>query len=184
MIATVTIQGVFRYDPHIFDGLHVPDGVDAADTIGAILRRCADLPIICADPDYLRDSIENWSDEKIASWTRMNTALSAVYNPIENYMADETETINDTENTYTNGTNTVKEQAFDTSRGMTDSGQTTGTSSLNRGNVKTRTFNRHGNIGVTTNQQMITAEMEMREQYNIYKIIADDFRAEFCLLVY
>lgn len=184
MIATVTIQGVYRYDPHIFDGLHVPDGVDATDTIGAILRRCADLPIICADPDYLRDAIENWSNCNYTAWDRMNGALTAEYNPIENYAGDETETITDTEHVGTNGTNTDYVQAFDTSRDQTESGHTTGVSNMDRSNTHTRVFNRHGNMGVTSNQEMITQEMEMRAKYQIYEIIAQEFKDEFCIQIY
>lgn len=42
----------------------------------------------------------------------------------------------------------------------------------------------HGNIGVTTNQQMITAEMEMRALYNLYDVIIQMFEAEFMSRVY
>lgn len=42
----------------------------------------------------------------------------------------------------------------------------------------------HGNIGVTTNQQMITAELEMRIQYDLYNTIARLFEHEFLIQVY
>lgn len=42
----------------------------------------------------------------------------------------------------------------------------------------------HGNIGVTTAQQMITQEMEMRLKYDIYKVIAQAFEHEFIIQVY
>ena len=48
----------------------------------------------------------------------------------------------------------------------------------------TITHTEQGNIGVTTSQQMIEAEMKLREQYNIYEIIAAEFKAKFCLMVY
>ena len=41
----------------------------------------------------------------------------------------------------------------------------------------------HGNIGVTTSQQMIESEREL-VRYDFYKEIADSFKNEFCLLVY
>lgn len=41
----------------------------------------------------------------------------------------------------------------------------------------------HGNIGVTTTQQMIKEQREIID-YDIYKIIADEFKAFFCILVY
>lgn len=42
----------------------------------------------------------------------------------------------------------------------------------------------HGNIGVTTNQEMIEAEINLRRLYNIVDIIVDDFIKKFCLRVY
>lgn len=41
----------------------------------------------------------------------------------------------------------------------------------------------HGNIGVTTTQQMLQSEREI-VQFNIYDFIADSFKNEFCLLIY
>ena len=42
----------------------------------------------------------------------------------------------------------------------------------------------HGNIGVTTSQQMIESEMELRAKYDIYKIISKEFEREFLVQVY
>ena len=42
----------------------------------------------------------------------------------------------------------------------------------------------HGNIGVTTSQQLIESEMELRAQYDIYKIISREFEREFLVQVY
>lgn len=42
----------------------------------------------------------------------------------------------------------------------------------------------HGNIGVTTTQQMIEQEMSLRKNYNIYNLISDSFCDEFLIQVY
>ena len=42
----------------------------------------------------------------------------------------------------------------------------------------------HGNIGVTTSQQMIESEMSLRAKYDIYKIIAREFEREFLVQIY
>ena len=42
----------------------------------------------------------------------------------------------------------------------------------------------HGNIGVTTSQQMIESEMALRAKYDIYKIIAREFEREFLVQIY
>ena len=41
----------------------------------------------------------------------------------------------------------------------------------------------HGNIGVTTTQQMIKEQREVID-YDVYGIIADEFKSYFCILVY
>lgn len=41
----------------------------------------------------------------------------------------------------------------------------------------------HGNIGVTTAQQMITQEREIA-LFNLYDLIVEEFKCEFCVLVY
>lgn len=42
----------------------------------------------------------------------------------------------------------------------------------------------HGNIGVLTSQAMVTAEIELRRNYNIYNMISDCFCDEFLIQVY
>lgn len=42
----------------------------------------------------------------------------------------------------------------------------------------------HGNIGVTTPAQMITAEKELAPELNVVNYIVESFKRRFCLLVY
>lgn len=42
----------------------------------------------------------------------------------------------------------------------------------------------YGNIGVTTSQQMLQAELDLRSKVNIYDVIAEMFYKEFCVYVY
>ena len=69
---------------------------------------------------------------------------------------------------------------------VTDEGK--GTYEDNRSDsdqFKDRTTGRiHGNIGVTTSQQMLISEINLRSDYNIYDIIAEMFVKEFCIMVY
>ena len=44
--------------------------------------------------------------------------------------------------------------------------------------------NAYGNIGVTTSQQMLNAELDVIPRFDIIDYIADDFHAEFNLLMY
>ena len=58
-----------------------------------------------------------------------------------------------------------------------------GVENVNTNMTKTNSGRTHGNIGVTTNQQMISAELELRKN-NIYKMIALEFEDEFTIPVY
>lgn len=48
----------------------------------------------------------------------------------------------------------------------------------------TETIRAHGNIGVTTNQQMVEAELNLRAQWNVYDIIMRLFEDEFLCRLY
>lgn len=85
-------------------------------------------------------------------------------------------TTNESENidstTTDNGTNKVVD-------GMTESitDKTTNTND----DTETITSHLHGNIGVTTSQQMLESEIQLRTKYNIYEIIAKMFFQEFMI---
>lgn len=80
-----------------------------------------------------------------------------------------------------------KEQ-IDTTTSNTTSDSTTNNSTTTntgtQGSNATRHGRVHGNIGVTTNQQMITAELELRLNSQMENIIIQQFKQQFCLLVY
>lgn len=63
------------------------------------------------------------------------------------------------------------------------------TKTLNETNLRTDNLqikhdaHLYGNIGVTTSQQMLKEELEIRK-YNIYNMIADMIISEFCILIY
>lgn len=69
-----------------------------------------------------------------------------------------------------------------TSDSMTTDNTTTNTGTV--GQIGSRTGRVHGNIGVTTNQQMINAELELRVNNQLESIIIQQFKQQFCLLVY
>lgn len=113
---------------------------------------------------------------------------------------------NDT-HTHNDSTNVHSVAAFNTSTGMVDStrdtGNASGTSnSHDSGNIDaTGNFNSiqndtthgeyqdrenlhaFGNIGVTTTQEMMLQELELRK-INLYNIIIDEFKKQFCIEIY
>lgn len=85
------------------------------------------------------------------------------------------------------GSNT--RQASDSSTGSsTRSGTDSSTQELTHGeqiaDSGSRTSRIHGNIGVTTSQQMLQSELDIAPNLNIYQYITADFRKRFCIEVY
>ena len=68
----------------------------------------------------------------------------------------------------------------------TSTGSGSDTSKTDYGKIHTETENTHihGNIGVTTAQQMIKEEMQLRATYDIYRIITMEFEKEFLIQIY
>lgn len=93
-------------------------------------------------------------------------------------------------------TGTVKHQSTDSGTvGVESSGtnsltstssgteNASGTSSDTTDSRATRMGRAHGNIGVTTTQQMITQEREVAE-FDVIQYIIDDYKGKFCVMVY
>ena len=74
------------------------------------------------------------------------------------------------------------------SRSGTDSATGTDRTELTHGekiaDAGSRTSRIHGNIGVTTSQQMLESELDLVPRLNFYKYLAEEFKRRFCILVY
>jgi len=86
--------------------------------------------------------------------------------------------------------NTVGTSNTETDGTETTAGTTTGSSTIrdvideSSTDQATHTGRVSGNIGVTTSQQMIESELRLRLGFNLYDIIADEFKRRFCILIY
>lgn len=234
MAATMSILGLYNYDPNIFELLHLPDSVQQQTIIDLIISEAAELEILYPNPDILRVIIGAWSKSRQNAWARIAEALDAEYNPIENtdryedHLEDYTRDLNESDN-YTrdlkendNYTRNLTDSGNSNSSGSTQNSRTgynsgdlqvtdssssedhsdvtrsyTGSDDRNKGYTGSDTRNKgftggdtrhtvihtHGNIGVTTNQRMVLAEVEVR-QTDIYSIIVNEFIDKFCIGVY
>lgn len=80
-----------------------------------------------------------------------------------------------------------KEQIDTTTSNTTSDSTTNNSTTVNtgtQGNNVTRKGRVHGNIGVTTSQQMIQAEIDLRVANQLTYIIINQFKQRFLLLVY
>lgn len=175
MRATLSIRGLYNYDNSLFDNMAIPVGVDKDTLIGNLLLELSELEIIYPSVVTMTRAIQDWSNSRVSSWERILDALSAEYNPIENYDRREDWIDNaDSSGGYQN-----KVAGFNTAdqTDSTSSEQQTKSNSSHSGRI-------HGNIGVTMAQQMITAEIDMRANFDIMQIIVNEFKQRFCIMVY
>lgn len=195
----LSLMGLYNHDHSIFDQLEVPACVDRDVLVQNLMLDTADMEVLYPNPDVMRQAIGFWSKTRIEAWNRIADALDSQYSPIHNY--DRYEDYNDkvaekgtSGGTITNSDNgemTHSVSAFNTSAGLTDAeknASATNSQSQSQGNVsndKTVEHKAHlyGNIGVTTTQEMIHSELELR-QTDMFKIIEREFIEKFILLVY
>lgn len=113
------------------------------------------------------------------AWNKTIEALVSEYNPIENYDLKEHEEMNSSIHNESKlnkfGFNTDDESPVGDTVTSSD---TTGSKDNNY-----KDLTRHGNIGVTTTQQMITSEIELRKNI-ILDFIFNDIDKLLCLKVY
>lgn len=192
MRAFLSILGLYNYDRTVFDDFQVPEGVDKDVAMNKILFDCAELSLIYTDPKYFKLLMKNWTDFNLPNWIKAYEALSAEYNPIHNYDKHEEWTDKNKQTTQDNvasGSNTETDVAgFNENSSLVNADRVT-TGNYSEGSGKKDDDGEHkghiyGNIGVTTSQQMVEAEMDIRMKYNIYQMISDSFKSTFCVMVY
>lgn len=164
--ARLTIMGLYNYDPDIFAGFEVPDGMDRDVVINEIVMQCAELELVYPSFNLMKLAINNWCKVESKIWDRLWNTENLEYNPIWNVDGKVIE------------------------RGSAGSvGSTKGYNETNwLDNAKMdaedeRETIRTGNIGVTTTQSMIREEREVSEYSTIWYIV-NSFKKRFCIMIY
>ena len=193
--AKLSVLGLYQWNHRIFEDMALPEDVDGETLTWKILEDCAELEVLYSDPDYMQASIAKWSAAMLPSWTKMQEALTAEYNPIWNkdgtiidqmiYGEDKVTGVTgarDQTNTHSvSGFNVTAFQNADQDHATSVQATDTNTRQTH---TDTRTITEQGNIGVTESSAMVRHEVELRQDYNIYSIITADFKKHYCLMVY
>lgn len=114
-------------------------------------------------------------------WNKLYKAFfEDEYNPIENYSMVEDENVNSKIVNKTNGQNNI--YGFNTTdeNGVPQDNSNVESSSEGDFDDNHRKLTRSGNIGVTTSQQMLQSEIEIR-QWKFYEMIMNDIDEVMCL---
>ena len=197
--AILSILGLYKYDPTLFSNMVLPDDMVKNVEIAAIMRKCAGLPLVWPDLETMRTLIVSWSRQRIDIWNRLWNVSHTEYNPLENYdrmeewddEGHQTKTGSGQQSSTGNYTETNKVAGYNSEslankdqRTGSNSGSQTASTSETGADTNHREGRAHGNIGVTTSQQMLTQELEVAPKTDIYDWIAEDFKNEFCLMIY
>lgn len=186
-IAKITLIGMMQYfdlqHDDLFALLQLPAGVSRPTLVSNIVMRGGEFPVLWANPDFVKRMIGQWSRKMQPTFTRWVRALTIDYDPLYNY--DRHEEYTDTENTTgsASDSSTHNVTGFDSNTLQTND-QTVGSSSGNSNRNLKHSAHLYGNIGVTTSQEMLKAEMEVSKEFNIYDLIAEEFINEFCVRVW
>lgn len=105
-------------------------------------------------------------------WNRLYKVLSVEYEPIENYNMEESEKTDNTTEQNNDVSNFNSLYGFN-SISAVNSDKQDGNETRNGSMNETRTLTRHGNIGVTTSQQMLESEIQLWE-WNFFETVFKD----------
>lgn len=202
-ISVVSIQGMNSayeniHHTNIFDGISLTSELNKDELINRIVIRCGEFSVMHTDIEWFHEQIINFFLIHYDTFDKWAKVLKKEYEPLENY--DRIESWNDwgdeehedgrDDETSLGSSQTQTKAAFNSSsyepyEKTTGSGKDSFKSDTDGSSNFRNAHNGrvHGNIGVTTSQQMLQSEIELR-RFNIYKEIANLFADEFVIQVY
>lgn len=197
--AKISVLGLYRSDKTLFDVFHLPGRVRLDVIVDEIISETMDLETIYHNPESFKVVLDAWSAHRVESWRRLDEVFRIEYDPIENYnrYEDWKDDRKDNSEAYMAGSSNGeslrigKKAGFDSNSPKTANSDSVEdsekTKQNSQGSFKSKSNHSghvHGNIGVTTSQQMIQSEKELRMDSDIYRIIVAEFIEKFCVLVY
>lgn len=201
-VSKITLIGLYNYDNTLFDRLSLPAGIDKSEFINALLLSRGEFEVLYATPVFMQSMIGVWGKKWYKTFEKWHKALGIEYNPLENYdrVEEYTDTLTGNSNTIGNGSikdvnssdAETKRSAFDSSNynpyekvisGENNESTTSTTATNSTQSTSIHNARLHGNIGVTTSQQMLQSELDIAT-WNLYDHMADLFVNEFLIPVY
>lgn len=195
-------QFMLNMNMDLFSELTLPEGLNKQTLTDNILLTGGEFEVLYSDPVALQSFIGIWSRKQQPTFERWVKALSIDYAPLENYdrneyWTDHTEGTGSSgsegsSDTTTGDTSELQKSAYDQStyspyeKTINDGSVGTTTSdstSTEMENDATHRGRVHGNIGVTTSQQMLEAELNLG-YWNVYEKITELFLKEFVIPIY
>lgn len=182
MRALLSIIALYKAQPDLFDDLHIPPALNRAALIDELCMECGEMNLTISNPQILKIAIDRWSSTRIEVWQHLFDTTQYVYNPIWNKDGVIKETEKMTSKSSMDGTDTDETSAYNSTTYQPNNKTTIDHDTAGEANVE-RTRIEQGNIGITTTQQMIKEEREIAD-FSLYRLIIDEFKRRFCIMVY
>ena len=206
-MASMTVEALERFlsrdGKSMFSNIIFPSDIDKTIAVNEIIKESSAFEVLYADGDYMIEAVKLWSEKYYYTFQKWAKGFKEDFSPIDNYdrheesenhRGEEDKTTYGKKDTFTNGKiETHEVSAYDSSTYQpddkttfsgNDSSQLSGSDTINIKENSTHETHVHGNIGVSTSTDVLTKWMDFYHDYNIYKMIADCFISEFCIMVY
>ena len=186
----ISLLGLYTWDNTIFDNFMIPSSVDKDVLVNNLLMECAELEVLYADSDFMKNAIEQWSKKEIDNWNRIEELFKYNESPLSDI--DITETIIHDNVKNESGTDKTTSESLNQVNGWNDglvdrnkindiNERTPNLTNTDKGErIKTI----KGLSSKYLKQDVILKELEFRKLYDIYEVIIDEFKSRFCLLIY
>lgn len=186
-MATLSLWAAYQWNKHLFDGVVLPSELDKDIFVNNLIMESAELEVLYTDFDFLQQAITYWSASRLATWEKLQRVLYAEYDPLINVSTDEVRDITQDRDltTKNDGSNTLNTAAWNDSDVVEREEQVVDNTTKNTGQVTTSEhYHMEGDGPRETKQDTMVKEIRMRLEYDMYRIIIQDFKRRFCLLVY
>lgn len=198
----ISLLDVMQYDSTLFDEISLPESISADTLENEILFQGGQLFPIYQDPVLLKSMIRHYFLKRLLIHTELAKTLAYDYDPLENYDRNESRSHwetgkedverersveTDTEAGTEGKVSAYNESEYQpqnktTSSSGTDTGEEETVGTTRSGNSGD-TSRIHGNIGVTTSQQMLQQQRDV-VRFDIYEYIAAHFIKTFMIGLY
>lgn len=200
-MSAINFFDILKLKPNFFDDAEIDERLDKDEIKMAVLERCGTLLPLYTNSEMFKSFSDSFFKQRKSIISKLIDTTEFDYNPIDNY--NRTEEVsrdysgkneNHTETDTSTTRNTTQESnvaPFDSNEylpkdkvtgNITDIDNSGINGSATNTIIETTTTHTHGNIGVTSTQQMIEAERKV-SKFNIYTWIAIEFEQHFFICV-
>ena len=210
-MAKITVIGMEKYlntlGKSLFSGVTFPTGINRETAINEILIQANEFEVLYSDGDFFTEAVTQWAKKYALTFEKWVEGFASEFSPIDNYdrqeswedhKGSEDKTTYGKKTTTTFGkttTDTHEVSAYDSSSyqpkdkntqttANTDSDQLSGSDTITGKENSSHKGHVHGNIGVMKTTDILQGWIDFYYDNTIYKLIADTFVAEFCIMVY